>query len=389
VIDWADIDSAWDSYADGNSVAVLDTVSFGRGGGMKMAKAPKTAVVPGAGGSAWTGFNGMIGGKRGFQPGNPGGPGRKKGSGAGGKGTGTRSQKASAKHRVARAAVSRHVSGGTLSTPEGRAAVKTAAAAHRELQQARMETAGEKAATTAIASGKATPLPAPGAPKPVHAATDASKAAHKMLVDRAATHLGDLHAGVAAGAFKPTDVHKHVERIARGANKEQLFEAVKELGIKHSATTKKALVEHLKERAHGISKGEIPGTIKSGGAKHEPVVVQHGKGPNNAEAIPARSPEHAAGEIERAHAKLNPSGNRVRIADLRDATPHLSREEFDAGLLHGATEGNMAAYRLDNPREIQARDKAAEFLTPAGDERHVVYVKQPHEPGYKSPGGKS
>jgi hypothetical protein len=231
-----------------------------KGGGIGQAI---SAVVGGLTGSGGCG-NGTVSGKKGFQAGNKCAGGRDKNSPV---------NRASVAHRAARAVVSKHSKAGTIGTKEGRAAVKASASAHRQLQAARQAQAsarsGDRKAATAVKSGRASALPAKGTPAPAPAPAPtpkptiekAVKASAKesadVLTARAATHLNDLHAGAAAGALKPTEIHAHVERIGRGATKDQLFAAAKSAGIEHSATTKKALVAHLKDHAHARNEAAI------------------------------------------------------------------------------------------------------------------------------------
>jgi flavin-dependent dehydrogenase len=65
---------------------------------------------------------------------------------------------------------------------------------------------------------------------------------------------------------------------------------------------------------------------------------------------------------------------RVRIADLRRYLASISRAAFDQALLDMASSGKAALYRLDNPAEIHQEDRDAVLRTPAGEERHVVYL---------------
>ena len=56
--------------------------------------------------------------------------------------------------------------------------------------------------------------------------------------------------------------------------------------------------------------------------------------------------------------------------------PHspTSRDRLDATLLAMATRGGVALYPLENPVEIQPRDREAILLHPTGNERHLVYL---------------
>jgi hypothetical protein len=65
---------------------------------------------------------------------------------------------------------------------------------------------------------------------------------------------------------------------------------------------------------------------------------------------------------------------RVRLADLRESLSDVSRRDLDAALLEMATTGRASLYRLDNPLEIDHRDREATLRTPSGEERHIVYL---------------
>ena len=65
---------------------------------------------------------------------------------------------------------------------------------------------------------------------------------------------------------------------------------------------------------------------------------------------------------------------RVRLADLREALPEVSREVLDRTLLKLAEARRGSLFPLDNPLEITGRDRDAVLRTPSGDERHVVYL---------------
>lgn len=92
------------------------------------------------------------------------------------------------------------------------------------------------------------------------------------------------------------------------------------------------------------------------------------------------SPAPWPGEVERrmgaAYLRLSEGRNNVRVYlhDLRQALPNVSRHEFDRALTKLQIEGHAAAYRLNDPREIQDTDRAAVFHTPSGEPRHIVYM---------------
>lgn len=65
---------------------------------------------------------------------------------------------------------------------------------------------------------------------------------------------------------------------------------------------------------------------------------------------------------------------RVRLADLREAMPEVSRDSLDRTLLKLAEARRGSLFPLDNPLEITGRDRDAVLRTPSGDERHVIYL---------------
>ena len=65
---------------------------------------------------------------------------------------------------------------------------------------------------------------------------------------------------------------------------------------------------------------------------------------------------------------------RIRLADLRDALPEVSRKSLDAGLEKLALEGRASLFELNNPYEINDRDRDAVLLTPTGQRRHLIYL---------------
>jgi hypothetical protein len=74
------------------------------------------------------------------------------------------------------------------------------------------------------------------------------------------------------------------------------------------------------------------------------------------------------------HLSSGRSGVRVRLADLREALPEVPRDRLDTALLDLANRGIISLYPLDNPLEIQPRDREAILRTPAGDPRHILYM---------------
>lgn len=256
----------------------MNAITFARGGVAKTSKPAKQGVVKtlvdaivGDGGCG----NGTVNGKKGFQPGN---------KCSGKENRNAEVAAARSAHTAASRAAKKHLSTArktrTPLSKEGRASIKAAAAAHRKLQDARTthqaarkDARNAKRRETRAAAKAANPKP-PKAPKadPKAEAKAKLKAANAKVLkermdrsaveaggmksDRAAQHLKDLQAGSKAGAFDKDAVHGHVDRIARGAKKDELFAAAKAAGIEHDAKTKAALVEHLKGHIAGQGKGK-------------------------------------------------------------------------------------------------------------------------------------
>lgn len=65
---------------------------------------------------------------------------------------------------------------------------------------------------------------------------------------------------------------------------------------------------------------------------------------------------------------------RVRLRDLRRATPSIPRAEFDSALFDLEARGEASLYRLDNPHEIGPEDRDAVLRTPLGEDRHIIYL---------------
>lgn len=241
------------------------------------------------------------------------------------------------KHKAAKAHLTKLTKAGKHGTPEHREASVGAAKAHEDLHAARGVARREKAdarnksrrearaATAAAKPPKAKPEPKPkAAPKPnaVAARVKATgKESSEVKVKRATDHLHDLEAGKHGDAG-----HAHIDRVAKGTTKPELFAAADAAGIKHGAKTKKDLVAHLKEH-HGKSGAKPPASPGPGGSPKY--------GPSNARFEPHG--EHSKESVEKAA-----SGILGRNATVQDV-----------GTLAGAT--HDARFRV-----VSASDKHVE-----------------------------
>ncbi len=84
-----------------------------------------------------------------------------------------------------------------------------------------------------------------------------------------------------------------------------------------------------------------------------------------------------ADQIKKAYMQISRGQEnvRVRLADLREALPNLPRHDLDAALLQLDAQGKLLTlYQLDNPLEINDRDRKAMLQTPAGEPRHIIYL---------------
>jgi len=64
---------------------------------------------------------------------------------------------------------------------------------------------------------------------------------------------------------------------------------------------------------------------------------------------------------------------RLRLADVRSELGEFDRPTQDKALLELATAGRLVMYGMSDPQEIQPADRDAEFKTPSGEARHLVY----------------
>lgn len=94
---------------------------------------------------------------------------------------------------------------------------------------------------------------------------------------------------------------------------------------------------------------------------------------------PVSSHDDTRLQIRSAHQALsrNTGLERVRLADMRARLTHLPRPVFDEAIRTMEATDEVVLYRLDNPLEIREEDRLAAILTPTGQPRHLVYMKDP------------
>jgi hypothetical protein len=140
-----------------------------------------------------------------------------------------------------------------------------------------------------------------------------------------------------------------------------------------------AILERLLDRlntyldARQLSLAELLGPSPDGGMSGPADLP--GPDVNQGTSDPADLPR----QIETAYYRLsdNQPNVRVRLADLRAALPGVPRHQLDDALLRMATQGRAALYALDDPLELRPEDREAVLRTPAGDERHIIYLGGP------------
>jgi hypothetical protein len=103
------------------------------------------------------------------------------------------------------------------------------------------------------------------------------------------------------------------------------------------------------------------------------------KGASTGRAAGTQSPSSGGSpvaQIETAYMRVSGGQENVRVhlADLREATPNLTRAEFDAALMNLAISGKASLYQNDNPSQVGPRERAAAFHTPGGSPRHIIYL---------------
>lgn len=335
------------------------TAGFAKGGGKAKGGGGIVGAVldalAGASGSGGCG-TGTVGGKKGFQKGNH-------CSAKGKSGAGSPALKAAGAHRSARSVVNKHIKAGTLNTKAGRAAVKSAAHHARIVRDAKAAIKAQKSAAgkadRAVASGRATPLSSKPSPMEARVA-ESVKATASMKAERATGHLNNLHERARAGTVKGDDIHKHVDIIAKGTTKDELFAAAKAAGVEHKATTKKALVEHLKAHATG--------RMKPGGDKHEAIKESSlkdfaGKVTSGAHASPTGGFGSEKTFISHAKAHLDRDHPDIRA---------MSDDAFKARLLDAHKAGHLELGRGDLTPSMHPGDVAASSTPHMGVEYHFI-----------------
>jgi len=89
--------------------------------------------------------------------------------------------------------------------------------------------------------------------------------------------------------------------------------------------------------------------------------------------------EHPPAEIEQAIAAAclrlgdGREGIRLRLADVRKQLSEFDRASQDGALLRLIKAGSLVLYGMDDPREIREEDREAQYNTPSGEPRHLVY----------------
>jgi hypothetical protein len=66
-------------------------------------------------------------------------------------------------------------------------------------------------------------------------------------------------------------------------------------------------------------------------------------------------------------------GVRIRLADLRSHLNGFGKDEVTRALWELSERGELALYRLDDPREITEADREAAVRTSTGEEKHILY----------------
>jgi hypothetical protein len=348
---------------------MIDHFQFARGGVAKASSSQKSGslgqaiaqVVTGQG--TGTGFNGTINGKKGFAVGNTYGKGRKPGSAV---------SAASTRHRVARNVVAKHAKAGTLNSKAGHAAIREAAHASNEVHVAKQAQVAAKSADAkadrAVKSGRAELLTAKPSPMAARVADSVAKLAVSKT-DRAHQHLANLHERLKAGTVAGTDIHAHVDLIAKGATKPELFEAAKKAGVDTKGLkTKTALVEHLKANAATH--------MKPGAAKHEAIKATS---TSTAHTMPLK--DFAAKAVAAAHA--SPTGgfgdSKTFISHAHEhlqktdpAFQGMSLDAFKGRLLEANQANHVDLGRADLPHAMNPLDVEQSTLPHGKVDYHFI-----------------
>ncbi len=315
----------------------MSTVNFAIG------KPPKSGGAIGAAidavSAAVTGqpLNGTVNGKRGFQKGNKYGANRNHGV--------LTAQKA---HTAAKNAATKAIRAHTrkpspASLKAVQQATRTAAAAHRELQAAKVEHAGAKAVPVKAAPAPQ-PVATPAAPKPAAKAPEPAPTLGSGRAAVAHDRLEALKRGVTDGTHTDNEaINTHVDRLARGTNKAELFDAASRAGISHGATTKVDLVNHLKNHVLDHKQAHDDAQLAAARPRVEPKPE-----PAQAPSLPADHPLHA------------------QLDTLMKASGAKTPEEFVAHLKHAAAlHAQQTAAPTPTPAPRPARTRATPQRRPA------------------------
>ena len=342
-------------------------VEFARGSTSATPKAGGIASAVSAVVGAVTGeegWNGTVGGKPGFQKGNKYGANRGKGVREAGKA-----------HTVAKnAALKAFKAHARSKTDAQRAvtqkavaqAVRVSAKAHRELQAARAaqpaarNAARREARTTAKATPAANPAQSHGPASTSTSTTKASTATPKptagkmsdALANRAHVEIEKLKTFVGAGLRDNDQLLTDVDRLARGMNKAELFEAAKRAGIDHQAKTKKDLVDAIKNHVFDHKLATLK--AKTDAARPQPITPSTPR--------PASGPAQATGTKPQpaSTSKLTPVPQaKVTTSTAPNPAPVLAKAAQVAQRQEAVTKARQALGQAVTTHQVAgARDRA-------------------------------
>jgi hypothetical protein len=323
----------------------MSNVTFAKGGGgiKSKVKAPKGVGVPsGASGPGMgEGFNGTVAGKKGFAPGN------KYGS-LHGEGTGGPSVKeAKAAHKEAHAVAGKHLErhasqpAGTPLSSTARQAIRDAATASRNLQQAKAvhaQTRASKGVTRASKTNGSSPMETRVA--------QSAKVASATKVRHATKHIENLKAGVHAGRIDDTKIHGYSKLIANGTTHKELHAALKNHGVDTSGLRTK------NDLAHAITLHTLRQTAKPSPA-------------------PTRVPAAVPGLSRAAPLSPSPSPMQARVADSAKVAEAIKARITHKPLGRGTLARNEQAAAYKSERAQGVRDGFARATEGGGRLRGV------------------